>query len=130
MQATPEDRASLESARRMVCGDRGDIYVFDDGKFLVSSTAFALRPSHDPIDALIVAVSQAVKLHLAGVELGELRRDLVEAGMGEEQADSVLDHLLDVSVEDWAQVRARVDFYVNDNARIAAFDTGKSEGSS
>ena len=79
---SPEDRAALESARRMVCGDRGDIYVFDDGKFLVSSTAFALRPSRDPIDALIFPVSQAVKVHLGGVELGELRRDLIATGMG------------------------------------------------
>ncbi|MCT4554786.1 MAG: hypothetical protein N4A53_08885 [Pelagimonas sp.] len=48
---SPEERASLEAARRMVCGDRGDIYVFEDGKLLVSS-AFALNPSRDPIDAL------------------------------------------------------------------------------
>jgi len=126
---SPEDRACLESARRMVCGDKGDIYVFDDGKLLVSS-AFALDPSRDPIDALIVAVSQAVKLHLAGVDLGELRRDLVAAGMGEDLADSVHDHLSEVSVEDWKQVRARVKFYEDDNARIAAFDTDNSGESS
>lgn len=125
---SPEDRACIESARRMVCGDKGDIYVFDDGKLLISS-AFALNPSRDPIDALIVAVSQAIKLHLFGIELGELRNDLIVVGMGEKLADSVHDHLIGVSVEEWAQVRARVDFYRYDNARIAAFDTDKAGGS-
>lgn len=126
---TPEERASLESARRMVCGDTGDIYVFEDGKLLISS-AFALNPSRDPIDALIVAISQAIKLHLGGVEFGQLRDNLVAFGMGKELADTVHDHLIEVSVEDWARVRARVDFYRDDNARIAAFDTDKSGGSS
>lgn len=126
---SPEERASLEVARRMVCGDTGDIYVFEDGKLLVSS-AFALNPSRDPIDALIVAVSQAVELHLGGVDLGQLGNDLINVGMGKELADTVLDHLIEVSFEDWARVRARVDFYRDDNARIAAFDTDKSGGSS
>ena len=125
---SPEDRACIESARRMVCGDKGDIYVFDDGKLLISS-AFALNPSHDPIDALIVAISQAIKLHLSGIELGKLRNDLIAFGMGEKLADSVHDHLIGVSVEEWAHVRARVDFYSDDNARIAAFDTDKAGGS-
>lgn len=125
---SPEDRACIKSARRMVCGDKGDIYVFDDGKLLISS-AFALNPSRDPIDALIVAVSQAIKLHLSGIELGELRNDLITFGMGEDLADTVHDHLIKVSVEDWGQVRARVDFYRDDNARIASFDTDKAGGS-
>ena len=125
---SPEDRACVESARRMVCGDKGDIYVFDDGKLLISS-AFTLEPSRDPIDALIVAISQAIKLHLSGIELGELRNDLIAFGMGEDLVDTVHDHLIEVSVENWAQVRARVNLYRNDNARIAAFDSGKSEGS-
>lgn len=126
---TPEERACLEAARRMVCGDAGDIYVFENGKLLVSS-AFSLNPSRDPIDALIVAVSQAIKLHLSGVEFGQLRDNLVAFGMGETLVDTVHDHLIEVSVEDWARVRARVDFYRDDNARIAAFDTDKSGGSS
>lgn len=125
---SPEERASVEAARRIVCGDKGDIYVFDDGKLLISS-AFALEPSRDPIDALIVAVSQAIKLYLGGVDLSQLRDNLIAFGMGEKLADSVHDHLIEVSVEEWAQVRARVDFYRDDNARIAAFDTDKSGGS-
>ena len=121
----PIDRASLETAHRVVCGDSGKVTVFEDGH-IFNGAAFKLEPARDPIDALIVAVSQAVKLHLSGVDLGQLRGDLVAAGMREETANCVHNHLVDFSVEDWAKVRARVVFYTNDSARMAAYDTKKA----
>lgn len=121
----PEQRACLEVARRIVCGDRGDIFVDDEG-WIHNGASFQLEPSRDQTDALIVAISQAMQLHLGGVDFGKLRHDFITAGMREELADMVHDHLLEFSVEDWVQVRTRVDFYVHDNARVAAFDTAKS----
>lgn len=126
---TPEEQACFEAARRAVCGDRGEIQVYEDGTILVNVTAFKLEPSRDPTDALIVAIAKAMQRHLRGVDLGKLRHDLIAAGMGEESANFVDDHLNGFSVEDWDAVRARVGFYVELNEIMRLPDTGTSGGS-
>lgn len=129
MTLTPEEQACFEGARRVVCGDRGEMQVFEDGTVLVNGVAFKLEPSRDPIDALIVAIAKAMQMHLSGVNLGKLRHDLFAAGMGKEAADFVDQHLGMFSVEDWDAIRARVDWYVEFNAMMRLPDTG-NEGDS
>lgn len=126
---TPEEQACFEAARRAVCGDRGEIQVYEDGTFLVDVTTFKLEPSRDPVDALIAAMAKAMQRHLRGVDLGKLGHYLVAAGMGEEAANFVDDHLKGFSVEDWDTVRARVGFYVELNEIMRLPDTGTSGGS-
>lgn len=123
---TPEDQACYETARRVVCGDRGDIHVFEDGSFVISRSAFKLEPSRDPTDALIVATAKVIKLHLGGVDLGKLRDDLIQSRFGERLANLIHDHLAGFSVEDWDAIRARVDFYREINVATRLPDTGKS----
>ena len=115
---SPEDRASLEWAYRVVIGysAEDDVFVMRDGQIAASRELAGLDPSRDPLDALVAAVAAAMKLHLSGVELAELRRDLVAAGMREPVADKVQYHLLDVSVEEWTRLRERIGWYRNDNA--------------
>jgi hypothetical protein len=121
---TPDLQACFEAARRTVCGDRGDVQVFADGTFLTEGVAFKLEPSRDPTDALIVAIAKAMQRHLRGVDLGKLCDDLVAAGMGEEAADFVDQHLRAFSVEDWDAIRARVDWYVELSVAMCLPDTG------
>lgn len=124
---TPDLQACFEAARRTVCGDRGDVQVFEDGTILTNGVAFKLEPSRDPTDALIVAIAKAMQRHLCGVDLGKLRHDLVAAGLGEEVADFVDQHLRAFSVEDWDAICARVDFYAELNAAMRMPDT-ENEG--
>jgi hypothetical protein len=127
MKLTPEDQASLEAARRVVCGDRGDVQVFEDGTILTDGVAFKLRPSRDPIDALIVGTAKVMKLHLRGVDLGKLRDDLLGPGAGDDLthfANLVHEHLVSFSVEDWDAIRARVDWYGELNVAMCLPDTG------
>jgi hypothetical protein len=56
-----------------------------------------------------------MKFHLTGIQFGKLRCDLVAAGMGVEAANSVHDHLVDVSVEEWDRLRDRIRWYSDDN---------------
>lgn len=118
----PVDQACLEAARFMVCGDK--VTVCQVG-YLFNGAAFKLEPSRDPTDALIVVVSKAMKLHLGGVDFGKLRDDFIATDVGEVFANSIYDHLVSLSNDEWARIRDRVDWYVNDNARQAAFDTDK-----
>ncbi|MCU0826936.1 MAG: hypothetical protein MUE52_05910 [Tabrizicola sp.] len=123
MKLTPDLQACFQAARRVVCGDRGDVQVFEDGTILTDGVAFKLEPSRDSTDALIVAIAKAMQRHLRGFDLGKLRQDLVTAGMGEEVADFVDQHLRAFSVEDWDAIRARVGFYVELNAAMQMPDT-------
>ena len=66
------------------------------------------------MDALTVALAQAMKLHLGGIQFGELRRDLIAAGMREEAANRVHDHLVDVSVGEWNRLNERINWYRDD----------------
>lgn len=115
---SPDDRACLEWAYRVVIGysAEDDVFVMRDGQIAASRELAGLDPSRDSLDALVAAVAAAMKLHLSGVELAELRRDLVAAGMREPVADKVQYHLEDVSVEEWGRLRERAGWYQNDNA--------------
>lgn len=124
MKLTPEEQACFEAARRVICGDRGEVQVHEDGIFMVSGAAFKLEPSRDPTDALIVAIAKAMESHLRGVDLAKLRHDFVAAGMGEEAANLVHDHLVSFSVGDWDAIRARVGWYVELNVAMRLPDTG------
>lgn len=120
---TPEEQACFEAAHRVVCGDRVEVQVYEDGTFLKKGATFKLEPSRDPIDALIVAIAKAMQAHFRGVDLAKLRHDLVAAGMGEQAADFVNDHLVSFSVEDWAHLRVRVGHYSDFNACMRGAET-------
>ncbi len=129
MPLKPIDQACLETARRVICGDLGEILVFEDGRLLVARSPFKLRPSSDPTDALIISTAKVMKLHLHGVNLGKLRDDLLGGRVGEDLADFanfVHEHLVSFTVEDWDAIRARADFYVELNASMALTDSGIS----
>lgn len=115
---SPEDRACLEWAYRVVIGysAEDEVFVTREGQIAASRELAGLDPSRYPRDALVAAVAAVMQRHLAGLDLAELRRDLVAAGMGEKVAYRVEDHLRDVSVEEWARLRERIGWYRNDNA--------------
>lgn len=115
---TPENRACHEYAYRVVLGfmPDSDVHVMRNLKVVTDNGIEEIDPSGSPTEALICAVAQTMQLHLTGIQFGELRRDLIAAGMGVEAANLVHDHLVDVSVEEWARLRERVDYYANDNA--------------
>lgn len=123
---TPEDQACFEAARRVVCEDRDEIQVQEDGTFIIGRTAFKLEPSRDSTDALIVATAKVIKLHLGGVDLGKLRDDLIQSRFGERLANLIHNHLASFSVEDWDAIRARVDFYRELNVIMRLPDTDNS----
>lgn len=128
---TPEDRACLEWAFRVVVGmsAEDEVYILRDLTVVTRHGHDTLDPSGDAQGAVMVALAQVMKLHLAGVGFGELRRDLVAAGMGEEAANRVHDHLVDVSVEEWDRLRARVRWYADDNGSPILASTSLSGGS-
>lgn len=115
---SPEDRACIQFALH-VClrlGPEDEIYVLRDcRRILISGQIESIDPSGSPMDALTVALAQTMKLHLGGIQFGELRRDLMAAGMGEEAANRVHDHLVDVSVEEWDRLQERITWYRDDN---------------
>jgi len=130
-KVTPENRACLEFATYVVIGlDPADeVYVFRDGKTYLSGGKFwevsTLDPAGDQsgYDALLIACAQAIEAHLSGIELAQVRRDLLEIGVGEKLADRVLDHVAEISVGEWARLRERVDWYGDDNASHIAHAT-------
>lgn len=131
MPLKPIEQACFEAARRVVCGDRGEVLVYQDGSFLISTAHFKLRPSRDPTDALIVSTAKVMELQLRGVDLGKLRDDLLGSRVGEDLADfanSIHEHLVSFTVEDWDAIRARADFYANFNAETALPKTDTSGG--
>jgi len=87
----------------------------DCRRILISGQIESIDPSGSPMDALTVALAQTMKLHLGGIQFNELRRDLIAAGMGEEAANRVHDHLVDVSVEEWDRLQERITWYSDDN---------------
>ena len=123
---TPEDRATLEWAYRIGLGfsAEDEVIVLRDLGVITPSERVTLDPSGSPQDALLVAIAQAMKLHLTGIQFGKLRRDLIAAGMREEAANRVHDHLVNVSVEEWDRLRERINWYRDDNGdTIAASST-------
>jgi len=130
MTPTPEDRATLEWAYRVAIGysAEDEVVVLRDLTVVTQYDHTRLDPSSSPMDALIVALAQAMKFHLTGIQFGELRRDLIAAGMREEAANRVHDHLVDVSVEQWDRLRERIAWYADDNGSpITASTTVQGE---
>ncbi|SLN66668.1 hypothetical protein PEL8287_03697 [Roseovarius litorisediminis] len=125
---TPEDRATLEWAYRVGLGfsAEDEVVVLRDLSIIIPSERMTLDPSSSPHDALLVALAQAMKLHLTGVNFGKLRLDLIAAGMGKEAANSVHDHLVDISVEEWDRLRERINWYGDDNGDPIAASTKAS----
>lgn len=110
---TPEDRACLQYAAQVVFGV-DHAYVAPDGACVIAGSLDRFDPSGDAIDAVIATLAQTMKLHLGGVGFGELRNDLLRSGVGEQFANRVHDHLVDVSCEEWAALRNRVRWYADD----------------
>ncbi len=110
---TPTDRACLQYAAQVYWGLE-QAYVTPFGKLAFPDEMHNLNPSGDPHDAVIVTLAQMMKLHLSGVEFGQLRDDLLGSGVGEQFANRVHDHLIEVFPEEWASLRARVRWYADD----------------
>ena len=128
MQPTPEDRATLEWAYRVAIGysAEDEVVVLRDLTMVTRHDHARLDPSSSPMDALIAALAQAMKHHLTGVKFGELRRDLIAAGMREEAANRVHDHLSNISVEGWNRLRQRINWYRDDNGAPITGSTTRS----
>ena len=119
-KATPEDRACLDYAFRSVIGfgAEDEVIALRDGITIATRNGIEkVDASSSTTTALIHTLAQAMKLHLSGVQLGEVRRDLLAAGVRVKAADRVHDHLADISVEEWDRLRVRVQWYRDDNAR-------------
>lgn len=127
MQATPEDRACLEWACRVVYGidPETEIYARRDLS-LVWDDLFKIDPANNGSDASIAALAQMMKLHLGGASFGELRGDLIGSGVGEQFANRVHDHLVDVLDAEWAALRGRIRWYRYDMTCLASDETTAS----
>ncbi|MDC0739396.1 hypothetical protein N6L24_13995 [Cognatishimia sp. SS12] len=110
---TPTDRACLQYAVHVALG-LDHAYVTPDGACVMVDSIDRFDPSSNPLDAVITTLAQMMKLHLGGVGFGELRNDLLRSGVREQFANRVHDHLVDVSVEEWAALRARIRWYGDD----------------
>lgn len=129
---SPENRACLEWACRVVYGidADGEAYVLHGGQIVLMGDVCSLDPNYSLMDASVAALAQMMKLHLGGASFGELRRDLIGSGVGEQFANRVHDHLMDVLDAEWAALRGRIRWYRDDIACTAAASTALSESSS
>lgn len=125
---TPEDRATLEWAYRVVLGfsAEDEVIVLRDLTVVTQHDHAQLNPSDSAQEALIVALAQVMKLRLTGVQAGKLRCDLVAAGMREEAANRVHDHLVDISVGEWNRLNERINWYRDDNGAPVTASTARS----
>lgn len=117
-KATPEDRACLDFAFRSVIGfgAEDEVIALRDGITIATRNGVEkVDASSSTTAALVHTLAQAMKLHLGGVQLGEVRHDLLAAGMGVKAANRVHDHLVDFSDMEWGRLRARVMWYERDN---------------
>lgn len=114
---TPEDRATLEWSYRVVLGfsAEDEVFVLRNLTVITAAERITLDPSSSSRDAFLIALAQAIKLHLTGIQFGKLHGDLIAAGMGKEVANRVHDHLVDVSVEEWDRLKERINWYRDDN---------------
>lgn len=129
--ATPEQRACLDFAFRMVVGIglEEEVYVCRDGiTLMLASGVERVEPSGShPYDVLIHLLAKAMQAHLAGVDLAKISDDLLATDVGELLANKVNDHLVDVSVGEWERLRERVAFYMaDDNTALLADPTGNA----
>lgn len=114
---TPEEQACLEWAYRSATDAFGKlVFVSETGQVWARGEQFFLDPNSS-FHGWIALLAQAVECHLAGMKPGEQRRNLLAAGVREEAANFVHDHLADVSVVEMADLRQRVQFYRDDKAR-------------
>jgi hypothetical protein len=113
----PNDRACLEWAYRVGLGfsAEDEVIVLRRGEIATRHGVETLDPSGNPTDAVVATLAGMMKLHLDGITLGQLRDDLLRSGVGEQFANRVHDHLVDVSVAEWDRLRARVRWYADDN---------------
>ncbi|MEP3296468.1 MAG: hypothetical protein ABJO27_08315 [Pseudoruegeria sp.] len=120
----PENRACLEWASRVVYGIDAptEVYTRRDGT-LVWEDLFKIDPANSPSDASIAALAQMMKLHLDGASFGKLRNDLIRSGVGEQFANRIYDHLVDVLASEWAALRCRVRWYGDDMTCNASGET-------
>jgi hypothetical protein len=127
--ATPETRACLDFAFRMVVGIgvEDELYALRDG-ITVTMPSSIERVDLSGSGALIHLVAKAMQAHLRGVDLAQVRHDLVVADVGELLADKVQDHLSGCSVGEWQRLRERVAFYEADNNTALTFDPTVNEG--
>jgi len=108
------DRACLQYATQVAVG-RDAFYVAPDGRLLDGERLTALDPSGSVLDAVIATLASVMKLHLLGCTMGQLFNDLLRAGVGEQLAKRVHDHLDDVSDAEWAALRARIRWYADEH---------------
>jgi len=117
---TPETRACLDFAFRQVIwiDVYEELYVCRDGITIAFPwSATRVEPSGSGV--LIHLLAKAMQAHLLGVDLAQIRNDLVASDVGELLADKVHDHLVDVSVGEWQRLRERVAFYAaEDNTAL------------
>lgn len=127
--ATPEQRACLDFAFRMVLwDDDGEVYAFRDGETVATTTALEKVKLGHPLGALTHFLAKAMQAHLRGVDLAQCREELLAANVGKLLADKVHDHLVDVSVGEWQRLRERVAFYAADNSTALSVDPTEIEG--
>ena len=127
--ATPDYRACLQFALNVVFGfgPEDNLYVLRDGqRYATGHDVCTIDPSGDSTDAVIAALAAMMKLHLDGISFGQLRDDLLRSGVGEQFANRVHDHLVDVSVEEWSRLRERAAWYRDDNAEPIFASTAQS----
>lgn len=124
MQVTPENRACLEWACRVVYGidPETEIFVRRDLS-IVWDGLVKIAPADSASDASIAALAQMMKLYLGGASFGELRDDLIRSGVGEQFANRVHDHLVDVLDVEWATLRGRVRWYADDTTCTVSGET-------
>ncbi len=127
--ATPETRACLDFAFRMVVGIgvEDELYALRDG-ITVATPSSIERVDLSGSGALIHLVAKAMQAHLRGVDLAQVRHDLVAADVGELLADKVQDHLSGCSVGEWQRLRERVAFYMADDNTTLTFDPTAIKG--
>jgi hypothetical protein len=124
----PVDRACLEWAYRIGLGfsAEDEVVVLRDGEIVTQHGIEPLDLSGSPTAAVIATLAGMMKLHLDGISFGQLRDDLLRSGVGEQFANRVHDHLVDVSVAEWDRLRARVRWYGDDNGAPIIVSTHQS----
>lgn len=113
----PIDRSCLQAAYCVCIGHdiEDEVYITRDGRIFCGFDIETIDPaSGNPLDAAIVALAQAMKLHITGVQLSEIRDDLIKVGPGVEFANKVHDHLKEVSSIEWRAVNDRTTWYADD----------------
>lgn len=123
----PIDRACTQAAYAACVGRdiNDEIYITRDGRMFNGFELETIDPSKAELDALIVMLAQAMKLHIAGLDFAEILADLLEVGAGVKAADLVHDHLRGISLTEWAAINARIGWYADDMASTNDTSSGR-----